>query len=165
MKKYIFLVCFMLMLISLADAGEKKRIELTDGSTVDGEIVSFSDGRYTVMSPSLGTLKIEDSKVRAIHKADETTGVPTNEVASLDPATIQSNIQKMQPVITGNPEIMKAVSGLAARPDFQALLKDPEIMNAAKSMDIKTLMANEKFVKAINDPAVREIGRKVEENK
>ena len=161
MKKSIFLVLFVLMSLSLADAAEKSRIELADGSALDGEIVSFSDGKYTVNSSSLGTLQIEDSKVRAIHKGDLITGVPKTEVAASDTVDVQSEMQRLQPVITGNPEIMRTVAGLISDPDFKALLEDPAIMSAAKSLDVKALMANEKFVKAVNSSAVQEIKQKI----
>ena len=152
---------FVLTSVSFAYASHKASIELTDGSTVDGEVVSFSNGKYTVNSPSLGTLQIEDSKVRNIRSTDQTAGSSQKDVASLDAATIQDEVQKLRPAITSNPDIMRIISGLISNPDFRALFKDPEIMNAAKSLDIKTLMANEKFIKAINNPVVKEIKQKV----
>jgi len=161
MKKFIFLLLFVLTSVSLAYAAHKVRIELTDGSTLDGEVVSFSDGKYTVNSPSLGTLRIEDSKIRNIHSTDQTTGSSQKDIASLDAATFQGEVQKLQPAMISDPDIMKTISGLISNPDFRALLKDPEIMNAAKSSNVKALMANEKFIKVLNDPAVKEIRQKV----
>ena len=150
-----------LIFIPSAYAADKSRIELTDGSAVEGEIVSFSGGQYTVRSAGLGDLKIEDSKVRNIRKIGETAGSSSAGGIPLDPAAIRNEVQKLQSKITGDPDTMKAVAGLVSKTDFQDLLKDPEIMNAAKSLDIKTLMANEKFVNAVNDPAIKKIGQKV----
>ena len=161
MKKIFLLMFFVLASISSAYAAHINRIELTDGSAVEGEIVSVSEGQYTVKSPSLGILKIEESKIRSMHSVDQAAAPSKKDIASLDAATIQSEAQKLQPAITGNPEIMKIIPGLIADPDFQTLFKDPEIVNAAKSLDVKTLLANEKFVKAMNNPTVREITAKV----
>jgi len=161
MKKFFWIMFFVLTSVSLADAAEKSRMELTDGSTLDGEIVSFSEGKYTVKSPSLGTLQIEDSKVRAIHHGDQASGPLQKDIASMDETEVQSEMQKLQPAITGNPEVMKTVTGLTSDPDFKTLIEDPAIMNAAKSLDVKALMANEKFVKAANSPAVQEIRQKI----
>ena len=161
MKKFMFLMFFVLMSVSFAYAAHKASIELTDGSTLDGEVVSFSDGKYTVNSPSLGTLQIEDSKIRNIRSTDPTAGSPQKDITSLDAATVQNGIQELQPAMIGNPDIMRTISGLISNPDFRDLLKDPEIMNAAKSSNIKALMANEKFIRVLNDPAVKEIRQKV----
>ena len=162
MKKSFFLAVFVLLFGSLVSTAYGKSIELTDGSILDGEIVSFAEGKYTIQSPSLGTLHIEDSKVRSIHNVAQPVAVFSKEAVPLDPAAIQSEMQKLQPAITRNPDIMKTIAGLISNPDFQALLKDPEVMNAAKSLDLKTLMANQKFVNALNDPTVKEIDRKIE---
>ncbi len=159
-KKIPGLLFFLLMFVSAASAAEKSRIVLTDGTTLDGEIVKFSEGKYTVKSSSLGTLRIEDSKVRTISRGESAAPV-SKAPANLDDATIQNEIQKIQPAITGNPDIMKTVAGLVSDPDFQALFKDPEILSAAKSFDIKTLMANPKFIQAVNNPAVKEISEKI----
>ena len=42
-----------------------------------------------------------------------------------------------------------------------AMPTDPEILKAAKTMDVKALMANQKFVNAIKNPAVKEIDKKL----
>jgi hypothetical protein len=163
MKKCIFLILFILTFASLVHATNKNRIVLTDGSTLEGEIISFSEGKYTVKSPSLGILRIEESKIRTISHMDQMAAAPQKDIVPPDAAALQTEIQKLQPAITGNPDIMRTIAGLISDPDFQALFKDPEIMNAAKSLDIKTLMANEKFVNAVNNPTVKEIGRKIKD--
>jgi hypothetical protein len=165
MKKIFFLIVFVLSAGSLVYGGQKSKIELTDGSILEGEIVSFSKDHYTVKSSILGTLKIEDSKVRTIHRVDASGMSSKNDMASLDTAAVPSEALKLPPAIAGSLEIMKAIPGLLASPDFQELLKDPEILNAAKSMDFKALMANEKFVKAINSSAIQEIRQKMKEQK
>ena len=163
MKKIFLSVFFVLAFVSLVYAGEKSKIELTDGSTLGGEIVSFSEGKYTVMSPSLGVLRIEDSKVRAIHREGPAAGVPPKAKGSFDAAQIQSQVQKIQAVIASGPDIMKAISKLISDPDFQALLKDPELLKAARSMDMKALMANEKVVNLFSHPTLTELSQKVKE--
>ena len=165
MKKVFFLVLLVLTSAAHADGSQKNSIELTDGSRLEGEIVSYSSGVYTIKNSNLGTLKIDESKIRNIRSANATSVSSEKATPSFDPATVQSEVQRLQPVITGNPDIMKLISSLVSNPDFQDILKDPAILNAAKSMDIQALMANEKVVKAINDPTFQEITRQVEEKK
>jgi len=161
MKKIFFGLLFALTIASFAYAAESSKIELADGSTVDGEIISFSDGKYTVRSPSLGTLQVEDANVRTIRKGNEPGGTSPQDVTSLDKTTLHNEMQKLRPAITGNPDIMKTIAGLMSDPAFQALFKDPEIMNAAKNLDVKALMANPQFVSAVNHPAIQEIRQKL----
>ncbi len=47
-------------------AGEVREVELNDGSVICGEIVSSEGGIYTLKSSTLGTVKIEESKIRVI---------------------------------------------------------------------------------------------------
>lgn len=153
---------FVLAPVASAYAAHTSKIELTDGSTLEGEIVSFSEGQYTVKSPSLGILTIGESKIRNMRILDPSAALPQG-VASADAVAIQDGAQKVQAAITGDPDIMKSLPDLITNPDFQDILKDPEVLNAVKSMDVKTLMANEKFIKAVNDPKIKEISRKVKE--
>lgn len=164
MKKILFLVLLTCTVISSVEASQNKRIELNDGSVIEGQIVSFSAGKYTVKSPSLGTVQVEDSKIRAIHMPGASSEMASKEIPLFDTATAQNEMQKLQPAVTGNPEIMKMISGLIANPDFQALLQDPEIVNAAKTLNIQALLANEKFVKAMNNPIITQISQKVKNN-
>jgi hypothetical protein len=150
MKKYLLLALFILTFISFAHAAQKSRIELADGSTVEGEVVALSDGQYTVKSPSLGTFKIEASRVRNIRQVDDATGSSQKDIAPLLAAAMQGGGQKLPSMGAGNADIAKEIPALISNPDFLALAKDPEALNAAKSMDLKTLMANEKFAKLIN---------------
>jgi len=128
---------------------------------VKGEVVSLSGGKYKVKSPSLGTVSIDESKVCTISKIDEAAESSKEDTDSLDSARIQIGGQKLRSTITGNEDIMKLVSGLISNLDLQALLNDPAILNAAKSMDIQTLLANEKFVNVVNDPKVKDVVRKI----
>jgi len=55
------------------------------------------------------------------------------------------------PTADTNANMIKNVPDPAVNSELLALAQDPEIMNAANSMDIEALMTNEKFVKFIND--------------
>jgi len=163
MKKIFFVAFFVLAPASFVCAAHTSKIELTDGSTLEGEIVSFSEGQYTIKSPSLGILKIGESKIRNMRILDPTVVPPKGASGPAGAVAIQDGAQKVQAAITGDPDIMKSLPELLTNPDFQDILKDPEVLNAVKSMDVNTLMANEKFVKAVNDPKIKEISRKVKE--
>jgi hypothetical protein len=156
-KKILSLMLFVLTCVSPAHAIERNKVELDDGSTLEVEILNFSEGQYTVRSPNLGVFQIEEAKVLNIHR------IGSNEVAPVSPdaAALQAELQKIQPAITGDPGIMSAIVALFSDPVFQALFKDPEIMKAVRSLDFKALTANEKFIKAMNHPTVQSIRQKI----
>jgi len=151
MKKIAFLAISILLMISasLACATHEKRIKLTDGSIINGEVVSFFEGKYTVKSPSLGIFQVEASKIRTINNVDQT--------AVFSPKSIPAN--------TNNPDTPKTIADTILNPDFQAFLKNQKTMNAAKPLDVKTPVVSEGSVNDANDPTAQEIGRKIKEQK
>ena len=165
MKKNLFLILFVLVFVPSVHAAQKSRIELTDGGIFEGEIVSLNEGRYTIKNSSIGTFKVEASRVRSIRSVDQAAGSSPAEASPSGTVPGQSDVQKLQSAITGNPDIMAAIPGLVSNPNFRTLLDDPEIVSAAKAMDIKTLLANQKVMKAINDPTIQKIAQKVKEKK
>jgi len=134
-------------------AGSQRQIELTDGSVITGEIVSFSDGVYTIKSNHLGILKIEDSKVRSIDSGSRDSN---------DSNASFGDLQGLQNLIMSSPDLMNTIMSLQDDPDFKAALQNPEVMRAVSSGDINTLLSNPLFMKLIENPKVKEIAQEVE---
>lgn len=128
-------------------AADTREIELTDGSIIAGEIVSMSHGVYTVMSATLGTVHLEASKIRTIRRKGHagTVGDAGGQIKSLQDKMMDSE------------EMMQMVRTLQHDPDFQRILKDPEIMKAVQTGDIGALMANPQFMELLNNQVVRQI--------
>jgi hypothetical protein len=145
-----FMICLAIVLILVARsafAGELREIELRDGSSITGDVVSLSNGIYTIKSESLGTIKIEESKVNAIRKKSSSQG--GGEATSL------------QNKMMSDQEIMGMIQSLQNDPEFKKIMKDPEIMKAVSEGDIPTLMANPKFTRLLNNSTVQKIQKKV----
>jgi hypothetical protein len=152
------LICFVVVLSLVAGnarAGELRDIELKDGSIITGEVVSLNNGIYTIKSGTLGTLKVEESKVNIIRPKSPPRG----------PGAAQNNtssdVQTLQHRMMSDQEIMGLILSLQNDPDFKKLLEDPEIMKAVSACDVATLTANPKFMKLLGNPAVQEIQKKV----
>jgi hypothetical protein len=135
------------------------RIELNDGSVIQGEIVSYSGGVYTIKSENLGIINIEKSKIRSIRSEPEGTSEDRTEGAGAD--AIKDQVKALQEMMAASPDVMKSIEALQNDPDFQSVLTDPELMKAVNSGDISKLLASPKFNKLLDKPAVQEIGRKV----
>jgi len=133
-----------------ATATETREIELTDGSVVTGEVVSLSGGVYTIRSATLGTLRIEASKIRVIRSKG---AVPSGDDLG--------RVKSLQNKMLGDGEIMDSVRALQDDPDFQKLLEDPEVMKAVQTGDIAALLKNPDFMKLLNKQAVQDINRRL----
>jgi hypothetical protein len=162
MKKIIVTGVFVLGLSLAAYGGQNSKIELTDGSVIEGEVVSLDNGTYTLNTDSIGKVKVEAAK---IHKITTSEGSDSPDASFPSTETIKMEVNRIGPKIAGNPEMTKDVSGLLSDPQFMEVMKDPEVINAARSQDIKTLMANPKFRELINNPKIKELSGKLKDQK
>jgi len=94
-------------------------------------------------SVSNGEIKVEAKNVAKIE--------PTNEVTTSAQALMK------------NPENMAIIAGLASNPQFQEMVRDPQIQAAAKRGDIQTLMQNAKFMNIVNSPETQEAVKKLKQ--
>jgi hypothetical protein len=156
MRTFIFILFATLFLSAECHAGEVRAIELRDGSVVTGEVLSLTNGKYTIRSGSLGNVQIEESKVLSIRPvsapAANTGAAPDNRAG---------DINALQNRMMNDKEVMNKIQSLQNDPEFMKILEDPEIMKAVNSGDISTLMANPRFLKLMNNSTVRDIEQKV----
>ncbi len=157
--RVIILVWLMLISLSIriASAGEMREIEFTDGSIITGEVQSLSSGIFTIKSESLGTIRIEESKIRAI-RSKSSTAVGGARSGSGNTA---GTVKDLQGRMMGDKEIMALIQSLQDSPEFKQILEDPEIMKAVSNGDVAALTANPRFMKLLDNATVKEIGNKV----
>jgi hypothetical protein len=151
----IALTIVMLLMLPLSGslpAAEIKEIELTDGGIITGEVLSLSSGVYTIRTVSLGTLKIDDAKVRAIRPQGTTSSQQSSQAG---------DVKSLQDKMMSDQEVMGMIQSLKDDPQFTKVLEDPEIMQAVSTGDTAALMANPRFLQLLNNPTVRDIQQKV----
>ena len=166
MKHFAYsLFLFLILLCSSVSADEIMNFELTDGSIIHGRLISFSNGRYTIHSDSLGTLKISETKVKLIRRGNQAAaversakpaGIPSGMVVTAGPE-VQGLVNEMQ----GNEDIMPLIRALQDDPEMRALVNDPAVMKAISAGDLGALTANPKFMKLLKNPKVQEIQKKM----
>lgn len=165
MKKTGFCLILIFGLSIGAFCGQISRVELNDGSVIEGDILSLNNGIYTLHSASLGEIKVETEKIRRIDTKSQETAPADNPPLNIDPNLVKSEINKVHRQIANDPEIIQKVNNLADDAEFQEAMKDPELIKAAKSQDIAALMSNGKFMNLIKNPKVKEIENKLQETK
>lgn len=132
---------------------DERTIELMDGSQLTGEIVSLKDGMYTLRSKSLGTLQLEESKIRAIRS-------PSSSSPST-PSDHHAEIQSLKALMMSKPELMEKIATLQNQPDVQKILSDPNLVNLINAEDVSTLMASPQFMQLLENPTIKEITQEI----
>jgi len=164
LKKVIFIFLLSLVFSAAAYCGQVSRIELSDGSVINGEITSLINGVYTVKTANLGNMNIEASKISLIKTA--VSPYPNSGVIPQAQSGIpnQADISGYGQKLMGNPDNAAVISGLANDPQIQAFAQDPQIEAAVKSGDIQALMKNPKFMDMVNNPKIQESIKKIKKD-
>lgn len=143
--KIIVMLLFLIAICAVpANAGQ--RVELLDGSVLQGEILSFDGKVYSVRTENLGTVKIDKSKVQTIQMEGS-------------PSVSGQAVQDLRSRMMTSPAILGMIMELQNDPDIQEVLNDPEIVSASEAGDFNKLLSNPKFMKLLENPKIQEIGK------
>lgn len=139
-------VALLLVCVWTIPSQAAQKIELVDGTVIQGEVVGFDGSIYTVRTESLGTVKIEKSRVQSIQlQGPSSSGLP--------------DLNDLRSRVASNPEWMGMIMGLQDHPDVQEVLSDPELMKAVEAGDLEKLLSSPKIQKLLQNPTVQEIGK------
>lgn len=153
MKRFLETCIFAALLGSTAGALASPTLELVDGSRIQGEIQSLDHGVYTVSSPTLGVVRIEQSKIVRIVYGGGSSSAP----ASSGDAETTRQIQQLQESLVQDQEAMASILTLQSDPQIQALLSDPAIVQAIQSGDYASLLENPKIQALENNAKLKQL--------
>jgi len=152
--KHFLLSIALLLLSSVGLAAQQAQIELSDGSTLRGELVGVANGSYQIRTPSLGVVTVNEANIVSL-----SIGAADNTPAPAAAATANSSqIQALQQGLMSDPQTMQMINGLMSDPQFQAILQDPAILEAVNRGDMSALSRNPAILKLMNHPTVQAIG-------
>jgi len=155
-----WIIAFLLSLGLIASANATpSRIELTDGSVVNGAVEHFENGVYTVNSPTLGVIKIPQNRVSRISYGDQ--AVTPQPATPTQPSAAQ--IQSVKQSIMSDSSLLSLIQSLQNDPDVKAILADEDLMRAVASYDFAKLQNNEKIRRLMEKPKIKAITGKVSE--
>ncbi|MBI9073809.1 MAG: hypothetical protein JEZ02_00260 [Desulfatibacillum sp.] len=142
---------------------------LKDGSVIRGTIIAHASRVYSIRSPSLGVIRIHESKISSINTQSSSAGSGQASAAASPGASgisggmsnsdVARQSQAIGQQMMNNPDIMGAIGSLSADPEFMEILSDPAIMAAVSAGDVNALMANPKFMQLMSNPQVQQITR------
>lgn len=153
MKRTIVLSLLLVSLTAAPAVAEIKEIELKDGSVISGEVQSLSNGVYTVRTESLGTVQLNEAKVKSIRPLGSSSGQQKPDQSS--------QVQGLEEKMRNDKEVMGMIETLKDDAQFRQILEDPELMRAVQSNDVAALMSNPKFLQLMQNPTVKNIQQKV----
>ena len=144
----IVALLFMVVLaLASVESNAASRIELVDGTQINGELVSFSNGRYIIRSTALGQIELPESAIRSINSdGDKGAG-----------GTVSADAQSIQQQIVNSPELMQMVTALMSDPEIQAAIKDPELMRLIMSGDMNSLQNDPRILRLMTTPSMQAI--------
>ncbi len=137
--------------ISSGYAGEVQEIQLRDGSVIRAEIISLRNGVYTLLSPTIGMMRIEQSDV-----VGTSSGTAAPRRTSREPSTSR-RIETTRQSLQSNPEAMEKIMSLKGDPDIQRILDNPKLMDAIRRGDLNSLANDPDIKRMMNNPAVRDL--------
>ena len=141
------LLSLLLAAVTLA-SNAASRIELVDGTVINGDLLSMSNGRYVVQSTTLGRIELPQSSIRAIEPViGKSSGSGGGNV----------DFQAIQQQITTSPELMQLVTALMSDPQIQTAMKDPEFMRLILSGDVAALKDDPRMLKLMGNPSIQAI--------
>lgn len=160
-----------LMVAQTSLATETRQIYLEDGSSIVGEIVSVENGSYVIKTKSLGTITLGSQQIESISRlgaATNTTSVSRDVSAPALNSTVvaprgglESSVQQIQTSIFSSASLMSSIMQMQDNPEMQAVLNDPELMQAIQRFDIEAIQNNPKIIRLMKSRDMHEIQSKV----
>lgn len=151
----IFRIALLALAFLMVSAQADQRIlVLDDGSRIRGDIVGMRGENWIVKTDSLGEIEVPSSRIRSMAS-------PSAPAAASSPAPAEqaagASVNAIESTIAGDPGLMARIMSLQSDPQVQAVLTDPEVMDAVRRFDFEALRNHPKFRALMNDPEVQAI--------
>ena len=164
MKKTIFrflktctsIFLFLWVVSSASHAGVVSQIKLLDGSVIQAEIISFSNGVYKIRSEMLGTLSIAEDRVQSIRPNKSQTPGMLEKLKSSD-LSVGKKVQGLKQKLTSDPKTMEMLLDLGNDPSMIGVLNDKDLMRAIQQGNLSTVIKNPKIQKLMKSKAVVDV--------
>jgi len=154
-SKFVFLT--ILFYFSIAGASTLNRFELMDGSVIQGEILSYSEGVYQINSEVLGVISLPEEKIRAIKPARNSSSQAINGNEPNETTPGAQKIDQMQGRMLNDPETVRLIEELQNNPSVQKILQDEELMKAIEQGNLNRVGEDPKIKALMNDKTIEKI--------
>lgn len=133
------------------------QVELTDGSVLTGDLVGYADGRYTLRSPTLGDVSLEESKVRSV-RPGVTGGAGGLGLGGVETQVdLASQLQATQQRLVADPAVFRMIQALQNDPEIRGVLADPAFIALVASGNLQVIQRDPRIQTLLARPGVRAI--------
>jgi len=147
---------FLWIVSSSSHAGVRSQVQLLDGTLIQAEIISFSNGVYKLRSEMLGTLSIAEDRVQSIRPNKSQTPEMLEKLESSDPS-VGKKVQGLQQKLASDPKTMEMLLDLGNDPSMIGVLNDKDLMRAIQQGNLSTVIKNPKIQKLMKSKAVGDV--------
>lgn len=157
-------LCALLLAVALgcqAALAGPSRVELKDGSVLTGDLVGYSGGIYTLRSPTLGEIRLEESQVLSVRPG--ATGDPAGADAAGGlgglrlPPDLAGQVQATQQRLISDPAVFGMIMALQNDPAIRAVLSDPAFLSLITSGNLQAIQGSPGFQELLQNPGLRAI--------
>ena len=145
------LILSAVLIPTFCSAAPAQDIELIDGSIVRAEVISLSNGTYTLRSDSLGDLQIPAAKIKSISASGHSRSDTSSAAAGA------ANIDSIRNSIVEDPNAMAKIETLQNDPLVKDILNDEATMRALNAGDLNTLMNDPKIKALMEHSTIRDL--------
>ena len=138
----------------------QQTITLRDGTIIQGNLVSVTGGSYTVENATMGKVNVPASQVVSINAAGAGSSAhSTPSAMTITPTGSMPTPQlnAMQKTLMQDPQIMASIQDMLKDPSVMELLKNPNLMQDALSMDPEKIKNNPDMQTLMQNPKMQEI--------
>ncbi|MDO8580207.1 MAG: hypothetical protein Q7S13_01850 [Candidatus Omnitrophota bacterium] len=167
-------------------AQSTKTITLRDGTQIKGEVTSLQNGIYTIHSPTLGILDIQEADIDSISSDNRILAAPALQQAApqhagpavdQNPLMLQAQqmqgdrkgvlsetkgdpkgaLNEMKDQLMDDPAVRERAERMANDPRMQELLTDPSVMQDILSGDPERIQNNPNLQEILEDPEMQSL--------
>lgn len=153
MKKYLLFVTIFLTAASIAFAQTNANITLKDGTILKGRVIKMEKGVYTIQTPYLNKLQINESNIESI---TEHIQQPVSK------QRLKSEVDQIQGQVLANPALMEEIQKAMQDPEVQQIMQNKDFINAIMSMDPQRIKNNPATSEMLQNPKIRALFQKIE---
>jgi len=157
-------LCALLLAVALgaqAALAGPSRVELKDGSVLTGDLVGYSGGIYTLRSPTLGEVRLEESKVVSVRPGAPADPAGVDAAGGLGglrlPPDLAGQVQATQQRLIADPAVFGMIMALQNDPAIRAVLSDPAFLSLITSDHLQAIQGSPGFQELLQHPVLRAI--------
>ena len=113
-----------------------------------GDLVGYSGGIYTLRSPTLGEVRLEESKVRSVRPGAAGDPAGADAAGGLGglrlPPDLAGQVQATQQRLISDPAVFGMIMALQSDPAIRAVLSDPAFLSLITSGNLQAIQGNPK---------------------